>query len=291
MISVGVPSYVADYAYAYQQESAHKDVSGTEAQAFAAKLFYAMRTDEAEDKTEETAEAAAAVAAQADEPIDTLSDALEENTVLSCILKMREKMGEMYKKVLTGNTQPSFRIGSSTFTLDEWEEFLSRFDTVEEAYKAAMRAEYRIDEKLHATRTNAAATSIVTDPDKAKAVLDPAVSAIEPLLYESVISSYPPEDEDDEPKQYITWFNEDGVFCREQGQTDGYLWSIELFDKDSLNKILSFIDRFNPNTSNANLEFAAQESFWRDYLAGNIDETDFVRNYVITDKDISAYLR
>lgn len=289
MISVGVPSYVADYAYAYQQERVHKDVSGKEAQAFATKLFYAMRTEEETDPSEEAVVAAAI--AQADVPVETLTDALEENTVLSCILKMREKMGEMYKKVLSGNAQPSFRIGNSTFTLEEWEEFLTRFDTVEEAYKAAMRAEYDIDEKLHATRSNAAATSILTDQKKAQAVLDPAVSAVEPLLSESVRSSYPPENEDDEPKQFITWFNEDGVFCREQGQTEGYLWSIELFDKDSLNKILGFIDRFNLNTSNANMEFAAQESFWRDYLAGNIDEDDFIKRYAVTDKDISAYLR
>lgn len=33
----------------------------------------------------------------------TLSDAQEENTVLACILKMRERMGEMYTKVITGH--------------------------------------------------------------------------------------------------------------------------------------------------------------------------------------------
>lgn len=62
-----------------------------------------------------------------------------------------------------------------------------------------------------------AASSIVNDPKKAQAVLDPAASALEPLLSESVRCSYPAKREDEDPKLYITWFNEDELVDRYAG--------------------------------------------------------------------------
>ncbi len=46
--------------------------------------------------------------------------------------EIRNKMDEIYKKVLKGETQQSFQIGASSFTLKEWDRFLEKFDETEE---------------------------------------------------------------------------------------------------------------------------------------------------------------
>lgn len=97
-----------------------------------------------------------------------------EETTLSYILKMREHMQDMYKKVITGGAEPTFQIGSSTFTLKEWDEFLSRYDSVEEAIQVAMRDRCE-SEGTTAAKTCEAKTT--NDADKAQAVLDPAATA------------------------------------------------------------------------------------------------------------------
>lgn len=194
MITVGTRSYIGNQIYDYQGELAQGKKQNAAAlednQAFASRLFAAMNKKE-EPAKEEPAE---------EKPYSDLAmNGVEEETVLSYILKMREHMRDICGKVMTGNAQPSFQIGSSTFTQEEWEEFLSRFDSVEDAMQAAMRAEYEKDD-TSAVRTNAAGTSIA-DPEKAQAVLDPAVTKTEPLPAFGARQSYPVQEKEMERAQ------------------------------------------------------------------------------------------
>lgn len=46
--------------------------------------------------------------------------------------EIRSKIQELQEKILKGETQQSFQIGASSFTIKEWERFLNRFDDTEE---------------------------------------------------------------------------------------------------------------------------------------------------------------
>ena len=53
--------------------------------------------------------------------------------------EIRERLGEIYDKVKKGQTQPSFQIGASSFTLKEWERFLKKFDKGQEELEEMIR--------------------------------------------------------------------------------------------------------------------------------------------------------
>lgn len=200
MITVGTRSCIGNQLYEYQEAAASRSRNRTAAaadnQTFAARLLQAMDRKE-ENTGTQAAETQANPKAQAAETAPSLSpdaymdaglDGAAEGTVLSYILKMREHMRDISSRVMSGSAEPSFQIGSSTFTEREWEEFLSRFDSVEEAVQAAMRAEY---EEEDAVNTNAAGTSIANDQKKAQAVLDPAVSVTRPFSADTARQAFP----------------------------------------------------------------------------------------------------
>lgn len=53
--------------------------------------------------------------------------------------QIREKMEELYDKIRKGETQQSFQIGASSFTLKEWERFIRRFDKGQEELREMIR--------------------------------------------------------------------------------------------------------------------------------------------------------
>lgn len=97
-------------------------------------------------------------------------------------------------------------------------------------------------------------------------------SSVEPLLSESIRSTDESDSPEKKDKLYITWYNEDGIFCREQGQTEGYLWSVPFNGKEDYTKIVSFLNHFGQDD---NLQFAHDENFWRNFLAGKVNEEDW----------------
>lgn len=50
---------------------------------------------------------------------------------------IRDKIYEIYTKILNGETEESFQIGGQSFTLKEWDKLLEQFDLAEEAIKEA----------------------------------------------------------------------------------------------------------------------------------------------------------
>lgn len=48
------------------------------------------------------------------------------------IQMIKEKMEELYEKIKKGETEQSFQIGASSFTIKEWEKFIEKFDESEE---------------------------------------------------------------------------------------------------------------------------------------------------------------
>lgn len=178
---------------------------------------------------------------------------------------LRKKMEEILAKIQGGDTEPTYQIGAQTFTEKEWDEFLERFDSVEDAIKELMRERYEKEEEEREEQNTIA-------KDK--------------IFAESTSCIYPTQDPTDEDIRYITWYTEEGIFCRKAGQTEGYEWVIPFEDKEQYEKVMELIGQF-PN--DWNMRFAAHENFWLDFLNDKIDMAAFMEFMQETNKGVPDY--
>lgn len=119
-------------------------------------------------------------------------------------------------------------------------------------------------------------TEQVTDSEELAALLTDEVTKC----------SYPTDD----PKHkhwYITCYGQDGIRCKEAYFEDGKwvnkdCWSLSYTEEGQYEKVMAFLRRF---PQDANLRFASHENFWKDFLAGEIDEDDFVHFFETSTKD------
>lgn len=227
-----------------------------------------------------------------------------------------EKMEEMAQNIRKGTIQPKFQIGAQAYTIKEWEKLLEKFDAAEEALREEVQAQIEeIEEQAEKEALMRAAQSGEADPGKTTSVSDAAAvqtagnapgsaaaqttgSAAEPTIEETAAlltdeitkCSYPTDD----PKQkhwYITCYGQDGISCKE-AYFDGTrwvnkdLWSFSYTEEGQYEKVMAFLQRF---PQDANLRFAAHENFWKDFLAGEIDEDDFVAFFETTKDGVPDY--
>ena len=106
------------------------------------------------------------------------------------------------------------------------------------------------------------------------------------LTTESTSCVYETADPDDDDIRYITWYTEEGIFCRKAGQTEGYEWSITFENKEQYDKVMEFIGQF---PSDWNMRFAAHENFWNDFLNDEIDMEGFMEFINGTNKGVPDY--
>lgn len=66
--------------------------------------------------------------------------------------KIREKMNEIYEKVMKGEMEASFQIGASSFTLKEWEKFIEKFDESEEELEKLIKEAREMQKKAAAAK-------------------------------------------------------------------------------------------------------------------------------------------
>ncbi len=64
----------------------------------------------------------------------------KENRTSDFMQQIRDKKEEILEKVKNGDTEPSFQIGSQSFTQKEWDKLLKAFDGPEEKTKKEARA-------------------------------------------------------------------------------------------------------------------------------------------------------
>ena len=182
---------------------------------------------------------------------------------------LEEKIREIFTKIQNGDTEASYQIGSQSFTEKEWKEFLDKFDSVEEAIQELMKEEQARKEAEEARKedvfTNDASTLLTT---------------------ESTSCVYETADPNDDDIRYITWYTEEGIFCRKAGQTEGYEWSITFENKEQYDKVMEFIGQF---PSDWNMRFAAHENFWNDFLNDEIDMEGFMEFINGTNKGVPDY--
>lgn len=108
------------------------------------------------------------------------------------------------------------------------------------------------------------------------------------LLTGEVTKSTFPTDDPQHKHWFITCYGQDGIRCKE-AYFDGTkwvnkdCWNLSYTEPGQYEKVMAFLQRF---PQDANLRFACHENFWKDFLAGEIDEDDFVNFFeTSTDKD------
>ncbi|MCM1543225.1 MAG: hypothetical protein NC121_18485 [Blautia sp.] len=171
--------------------------------------------------------------------------------------QIRERMEELLAMIKSGDTETSFQIGNSSFTVKEWERFLERFDDIEDAIRELMRE--RIEKETEEAAVLEAAEKAAGEEDK----VSENTGDIEALVSEFTMCAYPASTPGQEDVRYITWYTEEGIFCRKAGQREGYEWSIRFEDQGDYGRVMEFLGRLDRGDD---LRFAAQESFWRAFL-------------------------
>lgn len=63
--------------------------------------------------------------------------------------------------------------------------------------------------------------------------------------------------------QHITWYTQEGIFCRDAEETEGYEWSILFENEEQYGKVMEFLNQFS---TGHDLRFTTQESFWKHFL-------------------------
>lgn len=229
-------------------------------------------------------------------------------------------MEEMAKKVKDGTVEPAFQTGAQSFTIKEWEKLLADFDDAEEALQEQIKeliAEVEKQAQKEAMRR--AVESGTADPDDVTNVSVPAAALpkteaggsvanpkTEEVKEENVTTAQVTDPEElaslltdevtkctyptDDPKHkhwYITCYGQDGIRCKEAYFEDGKwvnkdCWSLSYTESGQYEKVMAFLQRF---PQDANLRFAAHENFWKDFLAGEVDEEDFVHFFETSTKD------
>ena len=156
--------------------------------------------------------------------------------------------------------EPSYQIGSQSFTEKEWDDFLEKFDAVEEVIQEQMKEEQERRE----------------EEEEAEMMLTTQSTS---CLYETA-------NPDDNDIRYITWYTEEGIFCRKAGQTQGYEWTIPFESSEQYDKVIEFIEQF---PSDWNMRFAAHENFWNDFLNNEIDMDGFMEFMNETNKGVPDF--
>ena len=88
------------------------------------------------DNSEEASETADTDKAAETDPAGTAGEPEKED--LSLMEQIREKMQEIYDKLQNGDTETKFWIGNQEFSIKEWDSFLEKFDSVQDAIREAL---------------------------------------------------------------------------------------------------------------------------------------------------------
>ena len=189
----------------------------------------------------------------------------------------REKINEISAKIRNGETEPSYQIGSQSFTEKEWDELLKKFDSVQEVFRELQQEEFEKREE-----------EAVQEPmEKEEDVSD---VKIDMLVSETVSARFPlqklDKDGNKQYDQYLIAIDENGIRCSKLGQ-DAYEWQIIFSDEKQYEKASKFLDFAGEHMDN--MLFAAHENFWEDYLNGNMDVEAFQEFLMGTNNGLPDY--
>lgn len=200
--------------------------------------------------------------------------------------KIHEEIEQILVKIENGEAEPSYQIGSRSFTEREWDKLLEEFDSIQEAIRKLMKEERERREASEARRVLPEDdSSEKNDIIQNESIMD----EFQALLSEVTSCTYPPVRTEDEAIRYITTYTEDGIYCRKAepiGSSSGYLWFIPFSDSSQYDKVMEYLNQFDAKD---NLRFASHENFWQDFLEDKIDTEDFIHFFNQTNHGIPDY--
>lgn len=186
---------------------------------------------------------------------------------------IREKIDEIVTKIQNGDTEPTYQIGSQSFTEKEWDTLLEQFDTIQEALKKLTKEAQEQQIKAEESKAIVEETTIANKQD------------VEMLTMDSVRCTYP---KDDGEIIYIIAYDENGIRCKHSSNIgeEGYLWEISFSGEEEYRRVCDLMEKF---PTDGNLRFASHENFWEDFLDNKIDEADFLDFFSTTNHGIPDY--
>lgn len=202
-----------------------------------------------------------------------------EYTTEELIERIREEIDKIREKVKNGDTEVSFQIGGASFTIKEWDKMLEKFDTVQDAIREQMREEIAKRNGKKVKEYNESRSVLESSDDKAGSAGIYEIETndaktdvlVESLVTESTVSTYSYEGEPE--RKFITWYTEEGICCREEGQTEGYYYKINFDNPKQYREVMDFLGKLSED---ADLSFTANKHFWRDFLNGTLDKEEFL---------------
>ena len=222
------------------------------------------------------------------------TEAVTEETIEDITVNYREffamYMEQIFIKIQSGDTEPTYQIGSQSFTEKEWETFLEKFDSIEEAIQELIKEEQARKEAEEAKQENALAGTVSAgngisgnhglEKENASAIDDGAL-----LTAETTSCKYETANPDDDDILYVTFYTADGIRCKRLGE-DEFEWTLAFENEEQYNKVMEFLGNF---PSDWNMRFAAHENFWQDFLNDKIDMEGFMEFMNGTNKGVPDY--
>ena len=86
-----------------------------------------------------------------------------EEEDLSLMEQIKEKMQEIYDKLQNGDTEIKLQIGNQEFTIKEWDNFLEKFDSVQDAIRAALEEKIEKEDEERIEEENQSGSALSPD--------------------------------------------------------------------------------------------------------------------------------
>ena len=113
------------------------------------------------DSNEETSETTDADKVAGKDLSGTAGESEKED--LSLREQIREKMQEIYDKLQNGDTETKFQIGNQEFSIKEWDNFLEKFDSVQDAIREALEEKIEKEEEERIEEENQSGSALSLD--------------------------------------------------------------------------------------------------------------------------------
>ena len=184
---------------------------------------------------------------------------------LTAVEQIKAHIEEGLKKIQNGEVEEKILIGGLRLTQREWDQLLGAFDKLLDAMDEATEEEAEaMQEKLAGPeagkylREHKAAEIAGTTPD----VLE-GRDALDLLLAETTRAYVASERANEADKMHIVSYTREGIYCREAGQTQGFVWFVPFSRESQYEKVLTFVRGL---VDEEDVGFTADQSFWTDFL-------------------------
>jgi hypothetical protein len=206
----------------------------------------------------------------------------EKNDITDYSQFIQDYIDKLYVKIKNGDTETKFQIGNQSFTINEWDEFLEKFDSDEDAIQELVEEEIEKRKEAEQISDQAAETA-----QKTETISDVQMDM---LTSETVQARFPLQAVDEDGNQqedlYLVAIDINGIRCSKPG-SDEYEWEIVFTDESQYEKATAFMDWANDHMDN--FLFSAHQNFWEDYLNGDMDVEAFQEFLAGTNNGIPDY--